>query len=256
MSELDPSERALLQAYRRRESLAPAHRERLWQGVQARVEPPRGVSGPWRAVVLLVAALTLLVVGVEWSRYHAEQAKQDAVRDEALYGAKSRPGATARASEAQARALQERSTSTPVAPPAERLAPATDSSDPPQGPVRPARTSPDAIEAGPSLPVAAPSEPPAVQTPSSNLEQESRLLHQARVALSRDEVDRALTVLGEHRTRFESGLFEPEREALLAIARCRKRGDTAPLAAFSTRFPGSPLLERVRKGCTESAGAQ
>lgn len=252
MSELDPSDKALLQAYRRRESLAPAHRERLWEGVQAQLEPPRLLSGPWRAVAILVAALTLLVIGVEWSRYRAEQDTQDAVRDEALYGAKSRPAATAKASTAAMRAPREPPDSTPIAPPA----PTADSSSPSDiPPSRSARAFADPIEGDPRSPSAAPAEPPALQTPSSNLEQESRLLHEARVALSRDKLERALTVLNEHRTRFEAGIFEPEREALLAIVRCRKREDIAPLTAFSARFPGSPLLERVRKGCTEPSGA-
>ena len=86
------------------------------------------------------------------------------------------------------------------------------------------------------------------------LAEEMALLKQAKLALSRGEPKRALTLLDEHADRFPRGVLLQERQALRVVALCdagdRTRGREAA-DRFSREHPKAALAERVRAACRD-----
>jgi hypothetical protein len=96
--------------------------------------------------------------------------------------------------------------------------------------------------------------PPAKAPPPSLalLEQETRLLGEAQRALTDSQPQRALTALDEHGVRFPDGRLAQERDALRVVAMCRlgqHERAQSERTKLEQRWPGSPLLLRVRAVC-------
>lgn len=74
------------------------------------------------------------------------------------------------------------------------------------------------------------------------------LLRAARLALVKDDAERALTTLDEHARLHPSGTFGEEAAALRveALARVDAAAARAAAARFAKRYPDSPYAERVR----------
>lgn len=86
----------------------------------------------------------------------------------------------------------------------------------------------------------------------STLDQETRLLRSAQVALDSGDAALALSLLGEHARTFPTGMLSEERRAQRIFALCSARRDTearAEAQRFVTESPRSPLLPRVRESC-------
>lgn len=84
---------------------------------------------------------------------------------------------------------------------------------------------------------------------ASTLDAERQLIARAWRALTSKDPDEALKVAQEHRTRFTRGVLAPERDAIEAIARCRRDSDVKIARRFLERHPRSPLADRVRAAC-------
>lgn len=91
-------------------------------------------------------------------------------------------------------------------------------------------------------------------TPSS-LAEEQRLISGAWAALTSGDAAGALKTARAHRARFSDGVLLPERDAVIAIARCTLTPDDAPtiLAGFAARHWRSPLATRVAAACQRPA---
>lgn len=97
-------------------------------------------------------------------------------------------------------------------------------------------------------PVAIPTEHQA----ASSLNEELRLITNAKRDLDRGAARSATAWLNEHRTRFPSGSLSAERDALKLLLLCNgpKAGvAVSQVEAFARRYPGSPLLDRIRRAC-------
>ena len=87
----------------------------------------------------------------------------------------------------------------------------------------------------------------------ANFDAELELISLAKSELDAHRPDRASAALREHAARFPSGVFAAERDALQALADCQRGPKSDAVArAFAARHPGSPLLDRVSRGCTSA----
>ena len=84
---------------------------------------------------------------------------------------------------------------------------------------------------------------------SATLAEEVALLRRARDALADGRLDDATRALAIHRTRAPRGALTEDREALLAIARCRRQQNADLAAGFARRWPDSALGSGVTAAC-------
>ncbi|MCH9685777.1 MAG: hypothetical protein K0V04_30370 [Deltaproteobacteria bacterium] len=259
--DLSPDQRSLLRAYRRSQSLSPDHREQLWEGVAARTHTPTA-GRRWWPVVVAIAAAALLVVGLAQLRGQGTERSATSSPNEAAHetppptpkavAVHGRPAATSAAPKGQE--------GTPAQPPDPHRAPSpgsahpsADDDPPPRSTGRArarARSTADPADSAGASPSPADRQPATVQRPTCpGVEHESRLLHQARTAVARGELSTALAVLRTHADQCPDAVLREEREALRAIARCRRDRTGTAKRAFEVAFPGSPLLDRVRREC-------
>ncbi|HEX3902754.1 MAG TPA: hypothetical protein VH853_07875 [Polyangia bacterium] len=119
-------------------------------------------------------------------------------------------------------------------------------------PASPAPTSRSAASSVADLP--APPAPVRASGPSlakaDAIQEELRLLQQARAAVARGDFAAALPPLAEHGRRFKDGRLAEEREALRvkALAGLGRTGEARrAAAAFEARFPRSVLLPAVSR---------
>jgi hypothetical protein len=81
---------------------------------------------------------------------------------------------------------------------------------------------------------------------------EADLLRQADAAVKAGDAARALALLGEHATKFPSGMLVEERESERVVVLCAlgRTGEARAAAAQFLRLrPRSPLSQRVRESC-------
>lgn len=103
-----------------------------------------------------------------------------------------------------------------------------------------------------------PVEASAANGSASSLNEELRLITNAKAALDRGESRSATAWLSEHRERFPSGFLSAERDALKLLIVCKnlKPSDAvASVEAFTRRYPESPLLDRIRRTCLSGSSA-
>ena len=87
---------------------------------------------------------------------------------------------------------------------------------------------------------------------ASSLEEESKLLRDARTARLAGAADRSLALTKEHASRFPDGALAPERDAERISALCtlgRREEALGYIVDFERRWSESALLERVRTSC-------
>lgn len=93
----------------------------------------------------------------------------------------------------------------------------------------------------------------AARAHDSSSDRREELAFVARIRTASLDADDAqvLQLCGEHKRRWPNGMFAQEREALRAIASCRKQSESAADIArtFSASYPESPMLPRVRAAC-------
>lgn len=140
----------------------------------------------------------------------------------------------------------------PVAPAIEHPAhAATDPQAPtPANPPAPANP-PEAVPPPPpDAPAPAPATAPAPhRAPAQDpLAAELALTDQVKIAYRTGDLQRAAQLAERHRTRFPTGVFAPERDAILAEHACRS-GDPQAAARFADRYASSPLARRVAAAC-------
>lgn len=209
---------SLVDAERERPVVGNAAADRVWSGVQARLEgapPPASVPAntPWGllSAVGVVALLGLSVAGWMATRPPAQ-------RFESL------PPAPAWVVEAA-------------------------------GPGAPTLHAELPVEGTPAPEVAPAVETPAKRVRRENagtVADELALIERARTALDRGNAKAALSVLGTHRRQFPKGAFLEEAAALRASALCeagRTEAAQKASAAFLRRYPRSVHAARVR-GCS------
>ena len=86
----------------------------------------------------------------------------------------------------------------------------------------------------------------------STFEAELLLISEAKAAIDRVAISRAISLLEEHARRFPSGVFQVERDGLRIIARCHSGSrpqDTREAQKFLREHAHSPLVDRVRRQC-------
>jgi hypothetical protein len=236
MSELGPDSIALLEAARSVGAATPADREYVRARVLAHLAAAAAVStttsaaGATHASMLarastgsVVAKVALVVTVVAGTGIGGVFAAHHWGR-EPLSAAPSVPAA-------------EPSASVPV-----EAAPFVVSSPPPADPAPAA-----SLRAVPLRALA-----PAAPDASNTLEEETRLLRAAGVALGRGEAEQAIALLDEHAGRYPNGLLSEERAATRVFALCAL-GRTSQAQRDATTFlrtrPHSPLAARVRASC-------
>lgn len=90
----------------------------------------------------------------------------------------------------------------------------------------------------------------------NTLEEETRGLGEANRALQAGDPERALQLLEEQSRAFDHGELSEEREAARVLSLCKTSREAeakAALAAFLAKTPNSPLADRVRSACKETA---
>lgn len=117
-------------------------------------------------------------------------------------------------------------------------------------PVEPIIPTPVVVDAPPKLLSAkAPPAPAPIRTATpTTTDDEHSLLEQARAALTRGQVDSALTVLAEHQSRFPEGRLAEERTGLqvIALAQSGHQAQARELGAlFRAQYPHSLLLPAI-----------
>ncbi len=101
-------------------------------------------------------------------------------------------------------------------------------------------------------PTTGPRRAPGRAFTASSLEEESKLLRDARTARLAGAAERSLALTKEHASRFPDGALAPERDAerISALCTLERREEAATyIADFERRWSTSPLLERVRTSC-------
>lgn len=101
-------------------------------------------------------------------------------------------------------------------------------------------------------PTTGPRRAPGRAFTASSLEEESKLLRDARTARLAGAADRSLALTKEHASRFPDGELAPERDAERISALCtlgRREEAATYIADFERRWSTSPLLDRVRTSC-------
>jgi hypothetical protein len=134
------------------------------------------------------------------------------------------------------------------------------------GRIRAKSEAPRETSPAPAMSVAPPPPPalasPVVTTPAEvndSLAQEVKLLREARSALDRGEVRRALDLLDAHEAQFSRGTLHEERLATRVQALCASGHTDAARATAEELFrvaPRSPHLTRVRTSCVASPPAK
>jgi type IV secretory pathway VirB10-like protein len=87
---------------------------------------------------------------------------------------------------------------------------------------------------------------------AGSMEDELKLLEQAKAALNRDDGTGALALLAKHKREFPRGLFVEERKAMRVEALCaagRKKDGTRERTRFLDKYPRSPFIDRVKGAC-------
>ena len=120
----------------------------------------------------------------------------------------------------------------------------------PRTSARPAERSAPAPSAAVGLPDAPPT-PTRPEASSATLHAQTQLLMRARIAVRDGHHAEAMQLLDRYRTTYGDGALAEERDALLAIATCRRDLSQGPAAArgFARRHPTSPLRARVAQAC-------
>lgn len=233
--ELDPRARAILAASREADALPDAVRARVWRRVEDDVAAPTGPR-PW-ALAMVGLAIAAAIAALWWGRGALE-------------------GSTRVAVEAAPYDRVPASAPSPAAAPS----PATVPIPAELPPTRPAveTTPPASTAVAPSEPAArrdAPARPSAAPAVAADpfADELARLrAAQATLATAPAEVIDALDALDRDHPR---GALQPERAALRVFATCAigaaDRGRSLA-ARFAERYPGSPLLPRVRSACDEA----
>jgi hypothetical protein len=231
---------AYLAAFRR-ERPGAATRARNWEAIsRRRAEPPAPVllRPQWRraavsvtAALAIAAAVLLLLRGVGLGvSALTERARGSAVQ--APDGAEPRPH----------RAL--------VSPPARPQATPAPLVETPTSPAEPVLQRPAAAAANPHATPRRDADATPPQDPTDALAEETRLVAEARRALSSSDPATALEPLREHARRFPQGALAEERDAYAAIAHCR---DQPPQREAARRFlaahAGSVHAPRVQAAC-------
>lgn len=266
--------RALLAAYRDDEDMPAEARRRVWRAISAEpvdaAAPPRlqqararwgwAVGGLFAAAaaVLLVAHLSGWEPGastrdaIDSGHAAPDQAVIDDAGGDAALG-----GAPRRASPSDRAPSSSSSSSAEVLEiDAEPASPESAPADPTPSPTV-ADPSPSVGPRASSHGSRTPSEPAALEAPTSDLAAERILIAGAWRALSSGAPGRALELARSHADRFPRGMLAPEREAVRAVAACRKAGAPRPELAteFARAHPGSPLIARIREVCGGGKGA-
>jgi hypothetical protein len=121
------------------------------------------------------------------------------------------------------------------------------------------QVAPELVESEPPAPVEpsdAPTQPKARTKPKPNdtFEGELNQIRKAQGALAAGKNDKALQIIEEHEKDTPRGQFSEDREAVRALASCR-RGDPAAKSVakrFLARYPNSVYVEGVRATCFEN----
>lgn len=137
---------------------------------------------------------------------------------------------------------------TPVAAPAATAAPASVPTTQP-APMRRGRAPSTGPTGDDEVPISDDAATP--QLPGNDLAAERALLSRAWQALADDDLEGALTLVETHRRDFASGALVPERDALAAVARCRRSPAAAKAIAaeFAQGHASAALRTRVREAC-------
>jgi hypothetical protein len=102
------------------------------------------------------------------------------------------------------------------------------------------------------LPNASIDAPVAPAAAHSVLDEELQLLARAKRDIDRGQPHLAQVWLDEHRARFPTGVLSAERDGLGVLMACGGGNSTVARARaeeFATKYPGSPLLDRIRRAC-------
>jgi hypothetical protein len=67
--------------------------------------------------------------------------------------------------------------------------------------------------------------------------------------LSADDLSAAQGALDDYARAFPEGVLRPEAAGIAAIVTCRRAPNARVVWEFSKQYPGSPLVERVRRSC-------
>lgn len=233
---------AYLAAFRR-ERPGAATRARNWEAIaRRRAAPPAPVllHPRWRRAVVSVtaalaiaAAVLLLVRGVGLGvSALTERARGSAVQ--APDRAEPRPTRELASPAARPRTTPASTVETPASSPEPEPAP---EAEPPRPEPRPA--------AAPSNP-----DPAPPQHSADALAEETRLVTEARRALSSSDPAMALAPLREHARRFPQGALSEERDAYAAIAHCRQEPPQRDAARrFLAAHADSVHAPRVQAAC-------
>ncbi len=114
--------------------------------------------------------------------------------------------------------------------------------------------SPRAPSKKPSAPIAGPDAPATAPAAASSdtLQQEARLITDARLALEHGDGDKALARLAEHARQFPNGWFAADRAAERIVVLCslgRRAEAVEEATVFLQSRPKSPLTRRVETSC-------
>lgn len=83
------------------------------------------------------------------------------------------------------------------------------------------------------------------------LDQELLLIKRAKLEIDRGQAHLGRVWLDEHRSRFPAGLLAAERDGLEILLDCGSGPAlvAARVRAYSAKYPGSALLDRIRRAC-------
>lgn len=229
-----------------RAQLVPASgaSERGWAALEARLEagaspvvdvpPPAAASGHLGKVLVLVGILGVVAIG---------------------FGVIDREPNEPAAEQMPVASAPEAATTTPDPPPASPPeavapdAPKVEVDEPAPQPVEEAEPEPATRQA----PRHGKAPRPHAETGGADsMEDELKILEEAKSALNRKDAAGALSALARHRKQFPRGLFVEEREAMRVEALCAAgRGEEGERAQsrFMKRYPKSPFIGRVEGAC-------
>lgn len=250
--ELDAEARALIEALRAEEELPADVHTRVWARIDEEIVERRGrSSGLWMVGGLAVAAaLALVWIGGRTLRPDVRPASNMQAPFEAAAGTTEHAeGIDRRASAPAPRPPEEQVHSSEHGPRA-----ALPELSPPPSVAADSDPRPSGSPGTRSRQASRVKTDDEVERPDDPLSEEMTLLKQAKLALSRGDATRSLTLLDQHAERFPRGALRQERDALRVVALCEE-GELARGREAASRFlqehAGAALAERVRAACRD-----
>jgi hypothetical protein len=123
---------------------------------------------------------------------------------------------------------------------------------------RPSAGPPFALPQARVLPSATEVESIAAGKSATSLNEEMQLIARAKRELDSGQTHLARAALDEHRASFPNGILSAERDGLALLMACDEttfQDVQARVDLYAAKYPGTPILDRLRRSCRRSSGS-